>query len=209
MEAYEDRANEAEKKSDIGLLEEINKDIQEISMEIDTLENKKDNPAITTYESAVNSYDISTNEKTAKYFPAIQSQGSVKGSCVSFSVCYYMFSYEANKLNDINSKILANCYSPEWGHVNFKNNQSSIYSGLKNMGCLKWNEFLYSDNGDLTLTEASEEEQKETMEESFWKKLTRQILKITIALFPILLLLLLLFWLMYRKTCKKDHSSVH
>lgn len=58
-------------------------------------------------------------------------------------------------------------------------------------------------------TEASEEEQKETMEESFWKKLTRQILKITIALFPILLLLLLLFWLMYRKTCKKDHSSVH
>ena len=158
MEAYEDRANEAEKKSDIGLLEEINKDIQEISMEIDTLENKKDNPAITTYESAVNSYDISTNEKTAKYFPAIQSQGSVKGSCVSFSVCYYMFSYEANKLNDINSKILANCYSPEWGHVNFKNNQSSIYSGLKNMGCLKWNEFLYSDNGDLTLTEASEEE---------------------------------------------------
>ncbi len=58
-------------------------------------------------------------------------------------------------------------------------------------------------------TDEPQEEQQENQKESFWKKLTRQILKITIALFPIILLLLLLFWLIHRKTCKKKQSSVH
>ena len=70
---------------------------------------------------------------------------------------------------------------------------------------------VYKKMPEITMdqTGSSEEEQKEMMEESFWKELIRQILKITIFLFPVLLLLLLLLLLIHRKTCKKNHSSLH
>ena len=70
---------------------------------------------------------------------------------------------------------------------------------------------VYKKMPEITMdqTGSSEEEQKEMMEESFWKELIRQILKITIFLFPVLLLLLLLLVSIHRKTCKKNHSSLH
>ena len=70
---------------------------------------------------------------------------------------------------------------------------------------------VYKKMPEITMnqTGSSEEEQKEMMEESFWKELIRQILKITIFLFPVLLLLLLLLLLIHRKTCQKNHSSLH
>ena len=70
---------------------------------------------------------------------------------------------------------------------------------------------VYKKMPEITMdqTGSSEEEQKEMMEESFWKELIRQILKITIFLVPVLLLLLLLLLLIHRKTCQKNHSSLH
>lgn len=79
------------------------------------------------------------------YFPAIRSQGN-KGSCVCFSTTYYQYSYMANSLNDVSSKVLANCYSPEWTYSQFKygnDGTERMCDYLRQSGCVKWNECLY------------------------------------------------------------------
>lgn len=97
-----------------------------------------------TTVSIPNSIDLSTS----KYFPQIQSQGQL-GSCAAFSTTYYQFTYEANKLNNIDSKVLSNSYSPKWTYtaLNKGNNQGisieNAYVFLSEHGALKWNDFLY------------------------------------------------------------------
>lgn len=58
-------------------------------------------------------YPSSKDISTSIYFPPIKSQG-IAPSCTAFSIVYYQFTYEANKLNKRSSGLSANQYSPQW-----------------------------------------------------------------------------------------------
>lgn len=100
------------------------------------------------------SFDISTNESTAPYFPAIGNQGSV-GACTSFASVYYQFTYEANKLtNTVTTPENTFCPFYIYGIVGVGRNEGSYlernYTAISKLGCIKYsdvsdNDFLYPD----------------------------------------------------------------
>ena len=94
------------------------------------------------------SYPSKVDLSKSDYFPPIGDQDEL-GSCASFAITYYQFTYEANKLNNISSKIIENTYSPKWtynytnGGINKGSRIYDIYEFLKERGAVKWNEFKY------------------------------------------------------------------
>ncbi|MCR5608713.1 MAG: hypothetical protein K6G26_06585 [Lachnospiraceae bacterium] len=58
----------------------------------------------------------SVDNSKSKYFPEIKNQGTV-GSCCSFAMAYYQFTYTYNKYNDIESVGDNNIYSPMWAYT--------------------------------------------------------------------------------------------
>lgn len=98
-------------------------------------------------------------------FPPIANQQGV-GSCVPFAAIYYQFTYNANKLNNISSSNLANCYSPDWPYYSIaelewdestqSNNTIHGISGVetyeftKSHGAVKWNELVPQASYDYT-----------------------------------------------------------
>lgn len=118
----------------------------------------KDNTNINSQNSimATSGLPSNVNLSTSVYFPNIGNQGQI-GSCTAFSAVYYQYSYEANKLNNISSKVQANCYSPKWAY--YACNSSGTNKGvsydnvthfLEDHGALRWN-----DNPYLTTFEPS------------------------------------------------------
>ncbi len=109
----------------------------------------------TTYSNTSSSIDLSNSS----YFPNILTQG-IKGSCVYFSSIYYSYTYMANSLNKINSKILSNCYSPEWLFIQMYGNPDlqteRQFDFLKHNGCVKWYECEYSDKDNKSINNVSE-----------------------------------------------------
>lgn len=72
---------------------------------------------------------------TSKYFPPIGDQGSA-GSCASFSMIYYQFTYEANKINGISSNTNATIYSPQWPYYLANGFPDNLYDHLTDRGAL-------------------------------------------------------------------------
>lgn len=94
----------------------------------------------------------------SKFFPAVGDQMQV-GSCYAFSSTYYQFTYEANKLNNIETNA-DNAYSPAFVY-NFRTSTrntggtcTDAYDFLKEHGSLRWAEMPYrSVNGNPNIDE--------------------------------------------------------
>jgi len=138
IEAYEYR--EKEEKNKI-VLNDIRNKLSVLRTELSKY-SLNNNVVTLSSDSLPSSVDITTDSATSKYFPNIMNQGT-KGSCQFCSMYYYMFSYEANRLNNISSKSLGNCYSPEWGYVQYENIRDGILDALKYFGAVKWFDFEY------------------------------------------------------------------
>lgn len=143
--------------------------IEEIQNKLESLKNELSEYSISSIAATTNNlpsnYDLSTNSETSKYFPEIKYQGSqidgIKGkeSCQFFAMYYYMFSFEANKLNNKDSKVIENCYSPEWGYIQYFHNRDAIIDSLRNFGAVKWDKFEYTGElgDDLSLSDIDED----------------------------------------------------
>lgn len=104
-------------------------------------------------------YPSSKDISTSIYFPPIKSQGDV-ASCSAFSIVYYQFTYEANKLNKRSSASSANQYSPQWAYYGTYTDIEGmnghfiyIYDFIKDHGALSMNDNPYelSFNNSLPL----------------------------------------------------------
>ena len=143
------------------IINKTKENIQKLKEEINNLTNLKSNVLssdIATFSNVSSSKDLSNSS----YFPNIRNQGS-KGSCVYFSSIYYSYTYMANSMNKINSKILSNCYSPEWLYIQMRGDGAlqteRQFDYLKHNGCVKWYECEYSGNvnSDKTINSVSED----------------------------------------------------
>lgn len=94
------------------------------------------------------SYDVTTNPDTARYFPPIGNQGQMN-SCAGWSTTYYQFTYELNKYRETptdNSNIM----SPSWtyNYINGGKNTNALitdaYSVLMNQGALTLADYPHS-----------------------------------------------------------------
>ena len=85
-------------------------------------------------KAAVNLPDV-VDLSTSKYFPPIGNQGSA-GSCASFSMVYYQFTYEANKINGISSNTNSAIYSPQWPYYLAMGFVEDLYNHLADRGAL-------------------------------------------------------------------------
>jgi hypothetical protein len=95
-------------------------------------------------------------------FPPIGHQGSL-GTCVSWALGYYAFSYEYNLVHGLDGKAsAAHRFSPRWlynltnfGLADAGGSQSTIFSVLQRMGALTMAEF--PNNGDFVQWPAGKE----------------------------------------------------
>ncbi len=90
--------------------------------------------------SLPDSVDNTTNEN-ARFFPPIDTQGSI-GSCCAWATTYYQYTYMVNKARGISASSV-NKYSPTWTY-NLVNNGSNsgcmpyeVYEAIKTMGAAK------------------------------------------------------------------------
>lgn len=109
-------------------------------------------------------FPSSKDISTSAYFPPIKSQGIV-GSCSAFSIVYYQFTYEANKLNKRSSASAANQYSPQWAYYGTyyksESNQgvrcSDVYNFVRDHGALNMVDNPYESNFNASLPLVTDE----------------------------------------------------
>ena len=86
------------------------------------------------------SYDITTNNSTAQYFPPVGNQGEIN-SCSGWATTYYQFTYEVNKFKNTPTTV-NNIYSPSWtyNYINGGSNNAvelrDAYAVLKHQGAM-------------------------------------------------------------------------
>lgn len=120
-----------------------------LSEDINEINEHRESALPDSSKSRAISYPSSVDLSQSKYFPAIMSQGGL-GSCVAFATTYYQFTYEANRLNNIDSSNSVNCYSPSWtynyvnGGVDGGARVGDAYKILKERGSLKLSDFPYT-----------------------------------------------------------------
>ena len=78
-------------------------------------------------------FPSSIDNSTSKYFPAIGDQGDI-GSCVSWAMLYYQFSYTYNQLYDRSSKDVNNLFSPMFSYDNCGGYPLIVTEFLEEMG---------------------------------------------------------------------------
>ena len=109
-----------------------------------------------------NTLPESVDNSQTRYFPEIDSQGSI-GSCVSWAQVYYQFTYTMNKSMGVTTTS-ENTFSPKWTH-NFANNGKSDGS---------WDDDVYElmievGNAPLSMVPYDSDYLSWSPEEEIWK----------------------------------------
>ena len=109
---------------------------EQLGEEVTVVKLKNENQ-ITRYlkgnKSIMNRYNpldiTSVDNSKRKYFPKIDTQGSI-GSCTAWATVYYQFSYAVNKALNRDGKLPENTFSPTWTYnlINEGRNQGTYYS---------------------------------------------------------------------------------